>query len=39
MNAKLGAVWQAIYDGTQTPADAFTQIAEEIRQVMAEEQA
>jgi ABC-type glycerol-3-phosphate transport system substrate-binding protein len=39
MNAKLTATWQAIYDGAQTPSDAFTQIAEEIRKVMAEEQA
>lgn len=38
MNTKLAAEWQSIYDGAQTPADVFTKVAEEIRQVMQEEQ-
>lgn len=37
LNTKLGAKWQAIYDLEETPADVFTSIANEIRDIMAAE--
>lgn len=35
MNTKLTALWQDIYDGKLKPADAFKQVADEIRASMA----
>lgn len=37
MNALLGAKWQAIYDLEETPAEVFTTVAEQIREIMAAE--
>ncbi len=37
MNALLGAKWQAIYDLEETPAEVFTSVAEQIREIMAAE--
>ncbi len=36
MNTKLTPMWQDIYDGKLKPADAFKQVAEEIRTSMAQ---
>ncbi|MBE2239558.1 MAG: extracellular solute-binding protein [Caldilineaceae bacterium] len=38
MGSKLEPLWQDMWDGKLAPADAFTQVAEEIRKTMAEEQ-
>jgi ABC-type glycerol-3-phosphate transport system substrate-binding protein len=37
MNALLGAKWQAIYDLEETPADVFSEVANQIRDTMAAE--
>ncbi len=37
LNSNLGALWQDIYDLNVTPDEAFTEVAEGIRAVMAEE--
>jgi arabinosaccharide transport system substrate-binding protein len=34
LNSQLGALWQDIYDGVITPADAFTEVAASIRESM-----
>lgn len=39
LNAKLGPLWQDIYDGKTKPTDVFKQVADEIRDVIAKEQA
>lgn len=36
LNTKLTPMWQDIYDGKLKPADAFKQVAEEIRTSMAQ---
>lgn len=37
LQAKLDAMWQDIYDGKVKPADAFKQVADEIRKTMEQE--
>jgi len=37
LNTSLGPLWQDIYDGNIAPAEAFKQVADAIRQTMAEE--
>lgn len=39
LNSNLGALWQDIYDLNITPRDSFTEVAEGIRTVIAEESA
>ena len=37
LQAKLDPLWQGMYDGTVVPADAFKQVADEIRKTMEQE--
>lgn len=39
MNSNLGALWVDIFAGTLPPAEAFKQVADDIRQIIAEESA
>jgi ABC-type glycerol-3-phosphate transport system substrate-binding protein len=37
LQSKLDALWQQIYDGAITPADAFKQVSDEVRQTIEQE--
>lgn len=39
LNSMLGAAWQDVYDGARTPADVFGEIAESVRESIAEDSA
>jgi len=39
MGSNIGPLWVEIYEGNLTPAEAFAQVADDIRKVMAEESA